>query len=611
MGEYEIIKPIGVGGMGAVYEGVQKMIGKRVAVKVLLPQLSQEPELVERFLSEARAVNAVRHRGIVDIFSFGQLPDGANYFVMEYLEGQALDRIIKERAPVEVGQALAWMDEVLEALDAAHHAGVIHRDIKPSNIFLVESGRGRAYIKLLDFGIAKLSQNLKGDATPQTRASMVIGTPDYMSPEQARGKPITPGTDLYALGCVLFELITRRRPFEGENPMQTMFMHVEEVPPAPSVFNPAVPSAVDELILWMLQKEPSERPASADDCRLHVHALASQLAGAETGPLQRLAGGRGLPAPRTPLPTGRLKSATPSPTGSQTNAASPRSKVMATRPGSASGSFAGSDSEGDVSGIERTALRPGVTIDESPPSLAPLSPPSVVGRTREAPAQVEIQTQAAGHVVPTQARKRNGAQTGTSIGYDEPEPQLPKRSPLPFVIGGALLVGLGVGAFVMFRSPPEKSTFQVIDAPTPQHGGEVKPVEVTKPVEAKPVEAKPVEAKPVEAKPVEAKPVEAKPVEAKPVEAKPVEAKPHEAKPVPHEAKPAEAKAPGDAALLARVGKLKEKLAQKEALNGRKDQLMRSLLEQASTDAKAARTDAQRRELRATLNDLEAQLSAP
>jgi serine/threonine protein kinase len=276
VGEYEIITRLGVGGMGEVYEGVQPVIGKRVAVKVLLPQFSSDEELIERFLAEARAVNAIRHRSIVDIFSFGVMPNGRHYFVMELLQGSGLDRIIRERAPIPALEALSWMDEVLDALDAAHAAGIIHRDIKPSNLFLVDEGRGRQYMKLLDFGIAKLGIR-HGEATPQTNASMLIGTPDYMSPEQTRGKPITPATDLYAIGCVLFELVTGRRPFVGDNALQLMFLHADQEPPRASDLHPEVPAGVDELILSLMRKDPSARPASADEVRRSLAVLYEEL----------------------------------------------------------------------------------------------------------------------------------------------------------------------------------------------------------------------------------------------------------------------------------------------------------------------------------------------
>jgi serine/threonine-protein kinase len=295
IGEYEIVSKIGVGGMGAVYEGRQPLIGKRVAVKVLLPSLSGEKELVERFLSEARAVNEIRHRGIVDIFSFGQLPEGAHYFVMEYLEGEAFDRIIKRRAPLPLAEALAWTEETLDALHAAHQAGIIHRDIKPSNLFLVNTGRGRPYVKLLDFGIAKLGA-IPGEATPQTRASIILGTPDYISPEQARGKPISPQTDLYAVGCVLFEMLTGQRLFKGENTLATMWAHVEDPPPLPSSLRPEIPPALDELILWALEKDPKSRPPSAEAMRAALEQVRLSLGpGAALTPNPHVQFGRARP----------------------------------------------------------------------------------------------------------------------------------------------------------------------------------------------------------------------------------------------------------------------------------------------------------------------------
>ncbi|MBS1153012.1 MAG: pkn9 [Myxococcaceae bacterium] len=276
IGEYDIISRLGAGGMGFVYEGRQPLIGKRVAVKVLLPQLSYDKELVERFVSEARAVNEIGHRGIVDIFSFGQLPTGQHYFVMEYLDGLPFDRLVKSRAPVPPEEALWWSEEICEALQAAHDAGIIHRDIKPSNLFLVDTGRGRPYVKLLDFGIAKLGAKL-GESTPQTRASMVVGTPDYMSPEQARGKAITPATDVYALGCVMFELLTGRRAFKGENPLETMFMHVENAPPRLRDFVPGLSPELEELLLWTMEKDPLVRPNTAEELRVHIAELRKTL----------------------------------------------------------------------------------------------------------------------------------------------------------------------------------------------------------------------------------------------------------------------------------------------------------------------------------------------
>ncbi len=264
IGDYDMIARIGIGGMGVVYEGKHPVIGKRVAVKFLLPTLSKDKELVARFVAEARSVNAIGHRGIVDIFNFGTLDDGTQYFVMEFLDGRPFDQVIVKEAPMHPALAIRYLEEILDALKAAHDAGVIHRDIKPSNIFLVESGRARPYIKLLDFGIAKTNAQKTG-STPQTRQSVVIGTPEYIAPEQAQGREISARTDLYAVGCMAFELLTGRLPFKGENPLDTMFKHVVEPTPHVRSFAPQVPLALDELVFKLMQKRPDERPADSGE----------------------------------------------------------------------------------------------------------------------------------------------------------------------------------------------------------------------------------------------------------------------------------------------------------------------------------------------------------
>ena len=275
VGEYQVVARIGRGGMGLVYEGHHPLIGKRVAIKVLLRALSDHPDVVERFVAEARSVNAIRHRGIVDVFNFGQLPNGSWYMVMEFLQGLPFDEIIRTRAPVSLGDALRWTDEVLDALEAAHRAGVVHRDIKPSNLFLADGGHGRPYVKLLDFGVAKLNA-IRGDET-ERHASAIVGTPDYMSPEQVRAKVISAATDLYAVGCVLFELLVRERVFEGLGVMDMMAAHVSRPPRAPSTLEPSIPRSVDAFVASLLAKEPGDRPRSALAARETIHLLLREL----------------------------------------------------------------------------------------------------------------------------------------------------------------------------------------------------------------------------------------------------------------------------------------------------------------------------------------------
>ncbi|HZI16612.1 MAG TPA: serine/threonine-protein kinase, partial [Myxococcus sp.] len=272
LGEYELRSRVGVGGMGLVYEGIQPLIGKRVAVKVLRPELAHSTEQVERLLAEARAVNAIRHRGIIDIFGFGQVPDGRQYIIMEFLDGQALDTVLAEKTRLPVQEALSLLDEVLAALASAHGAGVVHRDLKPSNIFLVRQPDGSRYVKVLDFGLAKRAQTPTGRSA-QTRTDMVVGTPEYMAPEQARGQEVGPMTDLYALGVVTFEMVTGRLPFIGTSPVDLLMKHVEARPPRPSEFLPELPPALDAFILQMLTKDPETRPGAADALRQQLGRL--------------------------------------------------------------------------------------------------------------------------------------------------------------------------------------------------------------------------------------------------------------------------------------------------------------------------------------------------
>jgi serine/threonine-protein kinase len=258
VGEYLLVRRIGRGGMGLVYEGVQPVIGKKVAVKFLLPELSADERLVRQFVAEARLVNAIAHRGIVDVFSFGTF-SGMQYFVMEFLEGRPFDAVVADEAPLSEARVVQYLAQMLDALGAAHRAGVIHRDVKSSNVFLVEHPGERPYVKLLDFGIAKSS------ADPVTvPTSLVVGTPEYIAPEQAQGLALGPCTDLYSAGCVAFELLTGQLPHEGHNPLETMFKHVTDPTPRVSARRP-VSADLDELIYSLMAKDPESRPSSASD----------------------------------------------------------------------------------------------------------------------------------------------------------------------------------------------------------------------------------------------------------------------------------------------------------------------------------------------------------
>ncbi len=261
VGEYRIEKKIGEGGFGSVYKAVHPLIGKAAAIKVLNRQYSSNPQMVTRFISEARAVNQIRHRNIVDIFSFGSLDDGRQYYVMALLEGMPLDQYMRERGRLSPAEALPILRGVGRALDAAHGAGIAHRDLKPENIFLEFDEDKAVHPKLLDFGIAKLLTDEARGGGSKTRTGMAMGTPHFMSPEQFRGKDVDHRTDVYSFGVMVFQMLTGRLPFDGDDLMDLMVKQSTGTAPRMSSVCPDVPSSLDAPVLRMMEKTPDRRPS--------------------------------------------------------------------------------------------------------------------------------------------------------------------------------------------------------------------------------------------------------------------------------------------------------------------------------------------------------------
>ena len=282
LGDYQVLEFIGEGGMGVVYRGIQPVVKKRVAIKVLKPAAAADATAVEKLLAEAVAVNAIGHRGIIDIFTHGQLPDGRPYIVMEFLEGQPLDHWLTDSGLLSIQAANEMLAQICAPLAAAHRSAVIHRDLKPSNVFLCQQPDGERFVKLLDFGLAKRGLGVDGK-TSQTSQTEVAGTPDYMAPEQARALDVSPRTDIYALGVIAFEMFTGRLPFHGQTPMDVMIAHVRQPPPRPSEFRPDLPQPLESLVLSMLEKAPEKRPQSVEEVRERLEAFASQ----QGSPLRR------------------------------------------------------------------------------------------------------------------------------------------------------------------------------------------------------------------------------------------------------------------------------------------------------------------------------------
>ena len=265
VGPYRLIRLIGKGGMGAVYEAVQEPIERRVAVKILHGRYAQEPEIATRFFNEARAVNIVDHPGIVQISDYGQLPTGVAYLVMEFLKGETLGQRIKRAAGrMPVPEVVRLARQIAAALAAAHEKGVIHRDLKPDNVMLVPDpdpeAPGRIRVKLLDFGIAKVAAEVSQNAA-QTAADVVMGTPKYMSPEQCRGAGnVDDKCDVYALGIILFEMLVGKPPFVGATG-EILAKQIYDNPPQLRDIAPWVPEHLAELVHRLLVKGKAERPA--------------------------------------------------------------------------------------------------------------------------------------------------------------------------------------------------------------------------------------------------------------------------------------------------------------------------------------------------------------
>jgi serine/threonine protein kinase len=267
IGNYKITAKLGEGGMGVVYLAEHPVIGKKVAMKAIHPELSKNSDVVSRFITEAKAVNQIGHEHIVDIADFGNTSDGEFYFVMEYLQGESLSDRLKREKRIPLGQAMAISAQIADALNASHQQGIIHRDLKPENIFLCHRGANREFVKVLDFGLAKLTQNDQ-KVTHKTRTGSVMGTPYYMSPEQCEGKTeIDYRADIYSLGVLIFEMLTGKVPFGGEGYGEIIVKHVTMPPPSVRSVVPDLPEFMDSIMYRVLAKDREQRFQTMADLR--------------------------------------------------------------------------------------------------------------------------------------------------------------------------------------------------------------------------------------------------------------------------------------------------------------------------------------------------------
>jgi serine/threonine protein kinase len=285
LGPYRVIRPLGRGGMGAVYLAVDTRLNRKLALKVMLPQFAADPVSRERFLREARAAAQVAHDNVVTVYEADER-DGVSYIAMQFLQGYPLDEYLKKKGTPGISPIVRLAREAAAGLAAAHRIGLVHRDIKPANLWL-EAPNGR--VKVLDFGLAK---PVHAEAEV-TQSGAVVGTPAYMSPEQARGLKLDHRTDLFSLGAVLYRLCTGRLPFEGPTTMAVLTALAADDPPPVRELNPPVPASLADLVHQMLAKKPADRPATADEVARRLRSVAEELAVPTARPVDNSSAGPG------------------------------------------------------------------------------------------------------------------------------------------------------------------------------------------------------------------------------------------------------------------------------------------------------------------------------
>jgi tRNA A-37 threonylcarbamoyl transferase component Bud32 len=300
VGSWRVVKLLGEGGMGSVYMGEHPAIGSKVAIKMLHPRFDADERIVERFFNEAKAVNVIGHDNIVNILDFNVADGGRHYFVMEFLHGRPLQELVRPGAPLPLGRAGPILLQCCRALQAAHERGIVHRDFKPDNVFLVDRDGRTDFVKLVDFGIAKLTDPTSAHLT---QTGTVIGTPAYMSPEQASGEPsIDARSDVYSLGVTMFQMFTGKVPFADAGPSfgKILTAHLYQPPPPPRTLNPEIPAQLEEIILKTLEKNPDDRYQTMSELHEALRGCMEELGISAGLPLA----GEGQPSPARSTPPG-------------------------------------------------------------------------------------------------------------------------------------------------------------------------------------------------------------------------------------------------------------------------------------------------------------------
>jgi eukaryotic-like serine/threonine-protein kinase len=296
-GKYVVENLIGSGAMGAVFRARQVALEKTVAIKVMHGEHADDPAFAGRFHREAKAASRLNHPNSIQVLDFGAEPDGLLYIAMEYLDGRSLHHVLRDEWPLAPGRVADLLMQTLAALAVAHDMGIVHRDLKPENVMVLsgtdDDGRPKDIVKVCDFGIAKITDPRAYRGTgerdsegPVTTAGFLVGTPEYMSPEQGRGEKLDPRSDLYSVGVILFEMLTKRVPFEAENAIGVVLKHITEEPPVPSRLVPGVDARLDAIALRALRKFREERYPSAREMRAELRVVAES---SEASPVEQAA----------------------------------------------------------------------------------------------------------------------------------------------------------------------------------------------------------------------------------------------------------------------------------------------------------------------------------
>jgi serine/threonine protein kinase/tetratricopeptide (TPR) repeat protein len=470
--KYRLDRRLGEGGMGTVYRATHLLIERPVAVKVLSARLVADDTAKERFRREARAAGRLQHTNAVAVTDFGETREGLVYLVMELLEGRPLREVLAREAPLDPARAVSLMLQISAAVEAAHEAGIIHRDLKPGNIFLVQRPDSPYIVKVLDFGIAKLA-SADGEFALHdtlTGTGVMIGTPRYMSPEQCDGAQLAPASDVYSLGVILYEMLTGQTPFTGATPLALALQHSSEEPRPPREVVPAIPPALESVVLHALEKAAEQRPADAGEFRRELFAVAERLglehsagfsaptietlrdAGTETPSgrlvidIERLRRSRAAQTGETGLPTGEAEERATSgrpPSASSSSSSSPALSSLSA-PSSDIASSAPAASAGDA---------PAASVNT--PNASASSAASVAAQPAAPSGAAPVSAESARGV--TEVTRVAGASVSASYAKGGRDWKTLLTQPLVFVfvISAALL--LVFGAVLMRRSPARRA----------------------------------------------------------------------------------------------------------------------------------------------------------